>query len=168
MTRTRTGWWVMLVVALVTATSATAAQGAPPTVTATQLKSGFKKATGQKLVVDEARSSAGHYTAFNLGVQTKTKQSRYGTFTLYLVTGSDVAADVHRLLVDPHTGELGTPVGGNYWERAVTMTGQQTWTAKRLYGANVVLWWTTASAERKTDRTYVTLHKALKGIVAGR
>ncbi len=46
------------------------------------------------------------------------------------------------------------------------MTGQQLWTAKHRYGPNVVLWWTSANPVRKTDRTYATLHNALKGIVA--
>ncbi len=95
MTRMRMGWIVGLVAALVAATTVAAAQGAPATVTPAQLKSGFKKATGEKLVVDRGRTSAGSYTAFSLGVQTKTRQDRYGTFTIYLVTGSDVAADVN-------------------------------------------------------------------------
>ena len=96
------------------------------------------------------RLDAGHYTAFNLGVQTTTKQARYGTFTIYLVSGGDVAADVKRLLTDPHTGELGTPAtGGIYWEKDVTMSGTDIWMAKRPYGANVVIWWTTTSPVQK-------------------
>ena len=46
----------------------------------------LQEGDGQKLVVDTARSFPGHYTAFNLGVQTGTRQARYGTFTIYLVT----------------------------------------------------------------------------------
>jgi hypothetical protein len=154
-----------LLVVVLSVTVVAAAQGAPATVSPAQLKSGFKKATGQKLVVDRGRTSPGHYTAFNLGVQTKTKQDRYGTFTIYLVSDADTAGDVQRLLMDPHTGELGAPAaGGIYWERDSTMTGQSVWLAKHLYGANVVLWWTSTNPARKTDRTYATLHKALKGI----
>ena len=84
---------VAAAVALALAVAAVA-QAAPGSVSASQLKSGFRKATGQKLVVDTIRSSAGHYTAFNLGVQTGTRQARYGTFTIYLVTDPDVATQV--------------------------------------------------------------------------
>jgi hypothetical protein len=156
-----------LLAALFAVTVVAAAQGAPTTtVTPAQLKSGFKKATGQKLVVDRGRSSTGRYTAFNLGVQTKTRQDRYGTFTIYLVTSADAASDVESLLRDPHTGEVGTPApGGIYWEQDVTMTGQQVWMAKHQYGPNLVLWWTSTNPTKKTDRTYATLNKALKGIV---
>jgi hypothetical protein len=156
---------VGLFAALAAVTAVASAHGAPATVTSAQLTAGFKKATGQKLVVDRGRTSTGHYTAYNLGAQTKTKQDRYGTFTIYLVTGPDVAGDVQRLLMDPHTGQVGAPAtGGLYWEHDSTMTGQSVWLAKHLYGANVVLWWTTTSTTRKIDRTYATLHKALKGI----
>ncbi len=157
-----------LVIAIATAVSASlaaGASGAPSTVTVAQLKSGFKKATGQTLVVDRVASTAGHYTAFNLGVQTTTKRARYGTFTIYLVTGGDVAADVNRLLTDPHTGELVAPAaGGIYWEKDSTMSGTDIWMAKRPYGANVVIWWTTTSPARKTDRTWTVLHKALTSV----
>ena len=75
---------VAAAVALALAVAA-AAQAASGSVSASQLKSGFRKATGQKLVADTIRSSPGHYAAFNLGVQTGTRQARYGTFTIYLV-----------------------------------------------------------------------------------
>ena len=160
----RTGVIVVLAAAVAAALTA-GASGAPSTVTVAQLKSGFKKATGQTLVVDRVSSTAGHYTAFNLGVQTMTKQARYGTFTIYLVSGGDVAADVKRLLTDPHTGELVAPAtGGIYWEKDSTMSGTDIWMAKRPYGANVVIWWTTTSPVRKTDRTWTTLHKALTSV----
>jgi hypothetical protein len=165
MTRTRARRTVGLLAALVAVTVVAAAQGAPATVTPAQLKSGFRKATGQKLVVDRGRTSPGHYTAFDLGAQSKTKQDRYGTFTIYLVNGADVPGDVQRLLMDPHTGQVGArATGGIYWEHDSTMTGQQVWLAKHLYGANVVLWWTSTNPAKRTDRTYATLHKALKGI----
>ena len=73
-----------------------------------------RRRPGRRSSSTGSRSTAGHYTAFNLGVQTTTKQARYGTFTIYLVSGSDVAADVKRLLTDPHTGELGTPATGGH------------------------------------------------------
>ena len=152
---------VAFAVALAMAVAAVA-QAAPAAVSASQLKTGFKKATGQKLVVDTARSFPGHYTAFNLGVQTGTRQARYGTFTIYLVTDPDVATQVRTLLTDPHTGELGTPAaGGIYWEHDRTMSGTEVWLAKRQYGANVVLWWTSSRPVKKTDATFTTLHKAL-------
>lgn len=160
----RTGVVVALVAALAAALTA-GASGARSTVTVAQLKSGFKKATGQTLVADRALSSPGHYTAFNLGVQTKTRQARYGTFTIYLVSGADVATEVQGLLRNPHTGQVDPPsTGGIYWEQNQSMTGTSTWTAKRPYGANVVIWWTTAASQKKTDRTWKTLHKALTAV----
>ena len=155
---------VAAAVALALAVAAVA-QAAPGSVSAPQLKSGFRKATGQKLVADTIRSSAGHYTAFNLGVQTGTRQARYGTFIIYLVTDPDVATQVRTLLTDPHTGELGRPGAGNiYWEHGRTMTGTEVWLAKRQYGANVVLWWTSSRPVKKTDATFTTLHKALSAL----
>jgi hypothetical protein len=47
------------------------------------------------------------------------------------------------------------------------MTGTAVWVAKRPYGANVVVWWTTTSPARKTDRTWTTLHKALTAVTKG-
>ena len=44
------------------------------------------------------------------------------------------------------------------------MTGTSVWMAKRPYGANVVVWWTTTSPARKTDRTWTVLHKALTSL----
>jgi len=161
----RTGVIVALVAALAATLTTAGASGAGSTVTVAQLKSGFKKATGQTLVADRVRSSPGHYTAFNLGVQTMTKRARYGTFTIYLVSGGDVASDVRSLLADPHTGQVGSPAtGGIYWDKGVTMTGSETWTAKRPYGANLVISWSTTSSAKKTDRTWKTLHKALTAV----
>jgi len=156
---------IAVAAALVASLGAAGASGAGATVTVSQLKSGFKKSTGQALVTDRILSSPGHYTAFNLGVQTATKRNRYGTFTIYLVSGGDVASDVQSLLKDPHTGQVGVPAtGGIYWSKGVTMTGTETWTAKRPYGANLVISWSTSSSARKTDRTWKTLHQALTAI----
>jgi hypothetical protein len=159
---------VVALTAVLAAALSAGASGAPKTVTVAQLKSSFKKATGQALVVDRTFSSPGRYTAFNLGVQTTTKKARYGTFTIYLVSGGDVAADVEGLLVDPHTDKLGTPAaGGIYWEKDTTIRGDEIWMAKRPYGSNVVLWWSTTSPVRKTDRTWTTLHRALNAATKG-
>jgi hypothetical protein len=153
---------VALLGALVASVAVAGAHAASTAASPSQLKSTFKKATAQTLVVDKLRSSPGSYTAFNLGVQTGTKQARYGTFTIYLVTNADVEGQVTRLLTDPHTGQLGTPgAGGIHWEKGRTMTGTEIWMAKKRYGSNVVLWWTTTTPVRKTDRTFTTLHKAL-------
>lgn len=101
----RTSAIVAVLVAVGALLAAGPANAGASNVTVSQLKRGFKKATGQTLVVDRARSNPGHYTAFNLGVQTATRQARYGTFTIFLVSGSDAAGDVERLLADPRTGE---------------------------------------------------------------
>lgn len=166
MTRSRAPWILALVVTLVTVAAVPAVQATVSSdVSAAQLKSGFKKATGQKLVVDRTRTSSGQYTAYNLGVQTRTKQARYGEFTIYLVT-ADVAANVENLLKDVHTSELGTPTsGGIYWEHDSSLGGGLVWTAKHRYGSNIVLQWTTTQDVKKTDRTFTTLHKALTAIV---
>lgn len=158
------GVTALTLASLVAVAVASIANGGGSNVTASQLRSGFKKATGQVLVVDRARSNPGHYTGFNLGVQTAARQARYGTFTIFLVSGGDVAADVQRLLVD-HTGELAAPAkGGIRWEKGVSLTGTEMWTAKRPYGSNLVIWWTTSSPAKKTDKTWQTLHKALTAI----
>ncbi len=165
MTRTRIFRLAGVLAVLVASMTVAAAQAAPGDVTPAQLKSGFKKATGQKLVVDKLRSSAGRYTAFNLGVQTFTKQARYGTFTIFLVSGGDVATDVQSLLKNPHTGELDPAApGGIYWEQDSSLGGQLGWMAKHRYGSNLVLWWTGSEPVKKTDRTFKTLHKALVAV----
>jgi hypothetical protein len=165
MTRSHTTWMIGLAATVVAVAVVASAPAASGEVTATQLKSSFKKATGQKLVVDKLRSSTGRYTAFNLGVPTFTKRARYGNFTIFLV-GGDVPANVDSLLSNARTGQVEPPAaGGIHWEHGASLGGGLVWTAKRLYGSNVVLWWTTSQDVKKTDRTYATLHKALKGIV---
>jgi hypothetical protein len=136
---------------------------AAQTTTAAQLTSRFKAATGAKLVRNKQLSYAGHYTAYDLGAHpSAVNAARYGKFTVYLVTGSDVEADVTDLLADTHTGELGTPGPGNiYWEAGTTLYGDKYWQAKHRYGQNVVLEWTTTSTVRKTDATWKRLHAAL-------
>jgi hypothetical protein len=135
---------------------------AAPATTAVQLTTRFKQSTGEKLVVNKPGSYAGHYRAYNLGVQTIARKARWGTFTVYLVTGADVEAEATDLLADSHTGALGASSAGNiYWESGTTIYGDKFWMAKRRYGQSVVLSWTTTNAAKKTDATFKRLHSAL-------
>ena len=146
------------------ALSATAAVAQPsvPGLTAAQLQQRFKKATGDKLVVNRKVSYAGHYVAFDVGAASIARKAKYGTFTVYLVTGADVEAEVTDLLADGHTGVLGTPSAGKiYWEYGKTLYGDPYWMAKRRYGTNVVLWWIGSKPVKKTDRTFKRLHTTL-------
>ena len=148
----------MVALAAVTATSSVAA----PTTTATQLTTRFKAATGMKLVVNKQKSYAGHYKAYDGGVQTSALKARYGTFTVYVVTASDVDAGVTELLADSHTGQLGArSAGGIYWEQGVSLYGDSYWQAKRRYGSNVVVSWIGSTPVKKTDATWKRLHVAL-------
>ncbi len=133
-----------------------------PAVTTTQLTARFKQATGDKLLFNKNASYAGHYRAYDVGVQTIAKKGKYGTFTVYLVTGADLETDVTDLLADGHTGVLGEPGPGNiYWEEGSTVYGDKFWQAKKRYGQNVVLWWIGSQPVKKTDRTFKRLHAAL-------
>ena len=153
---------VYLVAMLGLAAAMTTTSVAAPTTSASQLTKRFKTATGEKLVPSKTLSYAGHYRAYDLGVPTAAKKARWGTFTVYLVTGSSVDAEVTDLLADAHTGALGTPAAGNvYWEQGVSIFGTTYWMAKRRYGQNVVLAWTNASGQKKTDATWKRLHGAL-------
>jgi hypothetical protein len=132
---------------------------------ATQLTTKFKAATGEKLKLNTRSSYPGHFKAYDLGVATIANRGRWGTFTVYLVTGPDVEAEVTDLLADGHTGVLETPTaGGIYWERGATLYGDRYWLAKKRYGSNVVLWWTTTSEAKKTDATFKRLHAALRKV----
>jgi hypothetical protein len=131
------------------------AHAAAPPLTTWQVTTRFKQATGQKLVVNRRMSYAGHYTALDLGAQTIFRKARYGTFTVYVVAGGDVEADVTDLLADGHTGVLGEPAAGSiYWESGTTVYGDRFWLAKRRYGANVVLWWIGSKPVKRTDATW--------------
>ena len=71
------------------------------------------------------------------------------------------------LLADSHTGFVETPsAGGIYWEPNSTLYGDQYWLAKKRYGQNVVLYWSTSTAVKKTDATFKRLHRTL--LVAAR
>jgi hypothetical protein len=151
-----------LVCALAALTLPALCTAAGPSLTPWQLATRFKQATGDRLVVSPRASYAGHYTALDLGVATISKKARYGTFTVYVVTGPDVEAEVTDLLADGHTGLLGTPGPGNiHWESGRTLYGDRYWLAKRRYGHNVVLWWIGNRPVRKTDATWTRLHRAL-------
>ena len=153
---------IYLVAMLGLAAAITTTSVAAPATTATQLTTRFKAASGEKLVPSKTMSYAGHYRAYDLGVATAAKKARWGTFTVYLVTGADVQAEVNDLLADSHTGQLGAAAPGNvYWEQGVSIYGDQYWTAKRRYGQNVVLTWTSTSGQKKTDATWKRLHAAL-------
>jgi hypothetical protein len=148
--------------AAVTVLAASAAQAAAAPVTQWQLTTRFKQATGERLVVNRKTSYPGHYLALDLGAPSIYRKARYGTFTVYLVDGPEVEADVTDLLADGHTGVLGTPGPGNiHWESGTTIYGDRFWLAKRRYGANLVLWWIGSKPVRKTDASWTRLHRAL-------
>jgi hypothetical protein len=161
----RFGAVAAIVLALVAATAL--AQPSASSTTATQLTTRFKQSTGDKLLVNKKMSYAGHYKAFDVGVVTIAKKGKYGTFTVYLVTGQDVEAEVTDLLADARTGQLGTPGPGNiYWEAGTTLYGDRYWQAKKRYGENVVLWWIGSNPVKKTDKTFKRLHTALTKAVS--
>ena len=148
----------MFALASLLATSSVASSS----TTATQLTTRFKAASGQKLVLSKQRSYAGHYKAYDGGIQTSALKARFGTFMVYLVTATDVETEVTGLLADSHTGQLGArSAGGIYWEQGVSLYGDKYWQAKRRYGQNVVLTWVGSSPAKKTDATWKRLHKAL-------
>ena len=156
----RFGGVAAVVLALVAATAL--AQPSTSSVTATQLTTAFRKSTGDKLLVNKKMSYPGHYRAYDAGVASIARKGKYGTFTVYLVTGTDVEAEVTDLLADGRTGVLGTPGPGSiYWESGSTLYGDQYWMAKKRYGQNVVLWWIGSTPVKKTDKTFKRLHAAL-------
>lgn len=135
---------------------------AAASTSAKQLTTSFKKSTGQKLILNKSRSSPGSYLAYDIGTQTFATQARWGTFTVFLVTASDVETQVNALLADTHTGMLGTPTAAKiYWEAGATLRGDTYWQAKRRYGTNVVLHWIGQNSTKKTDATWKRLHAAL-------
>lgn len=152
----------VLCVLLSLSATAAVAQPSAPSLTATQLQQRFKKSTGDKLVINRKTSYPGHYVAFDAGPASIARKAKYGTFTVYLVTGADAATDINDLLADGHTGVLGTPSAGKiYWEYGKTLYGDPYWMAKRQYGANVVLWWIGSKPVKKTDVTFKRLHTTL-------
>jgi len=132
------------------------------TLTPSQVVARFRAQTGTTLAVDRRSSYPGHYAA--LGVpQSISNVGRYGRFTIWVVTSGD-EEDVRQLLVDPHTGELGTPGAASiYWEHGTTIGGTPFWLGKKRYGS-IVLWW--YGSERRVDATFKRLHRALTVIGA--
>jgi hypothetical protein len=131
-------------------------------ITAAQLTTRFKQATGDKLVLNNKISYPGHYKAYDVGAASIARKAKYGTFTIYLITGTDVEAEVTDLLADGHTGMLGTPGPSNiYWEKGSSIYGDEYWLAKKRYGENVVLWWISSKPVKKIDKTFKRLHAAL-------
>ena len=156
----RFGGVAAVVVAVLAATAL--AQPTESSVTASELTSAFKRSTGDKLLVNRKMSYPGHYKAYDAGVATIARQGKYGTFTVYLVTGADVEAEVTSLLADGRTGVLGAPAAANiYWEPGTTLYGDKYWLAKKRYGENVVLWWIGSKPVKKTDKTFKRLHTTL-------
>jgi hypothetical protein len=146
---------------------ATAAAGAGAAVTVAEASKRFKAASGFALVKKAGASYPGHYVALDTGAPSITKSARFGTFTLFVVTGPDVAGEVRDLLADTHTGALGRPdARGIHWEPGRTLSGTRYWLAKKRYGANLVLWWY-GPAVRKTDAAFARLHGVLRKSVVG-
>jgi hypothetical protein len=154
----------VLVLALVALAVASGSSLAAPSVavTDTQLQKRFKAATGDTLRRDTASSYAGRYKAFSFGrYPSLSMKAKYGQPTLYVVVAGDLEAAVNELLVDGHTGELGQPdAKGIYWERGITLRGDEYWLAKKRYGDNLVLWWITES--EGTDRRFARLDKVIR------
>jgi hypothetical protein len=154
----------VLAVVLAFAGAAQAGSRAPGELSASQVVARFKAATGSRLLVDKRSSYAGHYTALALAGSIS-NQGRYGRFTIYVVGPTSRAEDVSQLLADAHTGVLGAPGSSSiYWESGRYLSGERYWLAKKLYGANVVLWW--YGTERKIDKAFKRLHLPLRRAVA--
>jgi hypothetical protein len=149
--------------ALVLVLSATAAAAPQASVTGTQVIKRFRKATTYLLRTNEDLSYEG-VQAIGYGLNMPmTLRAKYGRFVIYVISGGDVESTVGELLVDVHTGELGTPdARGIYWERDATIGGEVYWTAKKRFGDNVVLWWYTLGETQGTDAAYSRLSKILR------
>jgi hypothetical protein len=153
----------LAVLAALLGVAAGVASGASEGLTPAQLVARFKARTGTTLAVDKRGSYPGHYTALGVS-QSISNLGRYGRFTIWVVT-SGAEDDVLQLLVDAHTGELGTPGPASiYWEHGTALTGGSYWLAKKRYGADVVLWW--YGSERHVDTTFRRLHRPLSAILA--
>ena len=95
-----------------------------------------------------------------------TNTATYGDFRLYLLAPGTTADDADELLVNLHTGELGSPgPGGVYWEQTRMLSGGTVWLGKKRYGPNLVLWH--YGSVQKVDPTFKRLHQALLRVVAG-
>ena len=162
----RTQLTLALLAALVAVAVVAAAPASGATaLTASQVITRFKAATGATLLVDKRSSYPSHYTALSLAPSIS-NQGRYGRFTLYVVGPSTTADDVTNLLADGHTGALGAPGASSiYWESGRYLTGGTYWLAKKQYGANLVLWW--FGSKQKVDAAFTRIHKPLLTKVVG-
>jgi hypothetical protein len=159
---------ILLALVVATAALAAAAHAGGAASTTSQVVARFKAHTGDKLLVNKRLSSPGRYVALDLGAPSISRRAKYGTFTVYVLTGRDVDKEAAGLLADAHTGTLGQPGPGNiHWEPGTTLRGDRYWLAKRRYGGNVVLYWIGSSAIKKTDASFRRLHKPLTAITTG-
>lgn len=153
----------VVVALLLGAVAGGVAVSATSSPTAAQVVVRFKALTRTTLIVDKSSAYPGHYSALSLP-ESISNIGRYGRFTIWVVT-SGSEEDVHSLLVNSHTGELGTPGPASiYWQHNTTMGGTGYWLAKKRYGSNVVLWW--YGSAQKTDSSFRRLHRPLIKIVA--
>jgi len=153
----------LVLAALAICATVTAAPNATR-LTQARLLSSFKARTGTTLVVDRRASYSGHYVALG-APESIANVGRYGHFTIWVVTAAGADDSVNGLLVDPHTGTLGTPGPASiYWEHGTTAGGGGYWLAKKRYGANLVLWW--YGTAPRIDASFRRLHRALLAITA--
>lgn len=159
----------MVFLALVLALGAPApasATGEGPAISATRLKQWFRAATGGDRLARDPRSSWDGVTALVLaGGPSLASTARYGRFTVY-VFRPDRVEEVERLLADVHTAAPIEPdARGIRWEHGSTLYGEPFWTAKTLYGPNVVLVWDGGERKRVT-RGWQRLHRILAAIAS--
>lgn len=149
--------------ALVAVAPGRAVTNAP--LTQAQVVKRFEQATGRKLTVDRASSRSGRYTVLRLS-SSVTNTATYGEFKLFVVAPGAADAEAQQLLVNVHTGVLGSPAAaGIYWEQTRLLSGGSVWIGKKRYGPNLVLWH--YGPVQKVDPTFKRLHKALSRVVAG-
>lgn len=147
--------------ALLTAVTVSARAAAPLTPHTAAAR--FQQATGVRLRPDPRLHYDGHWVALT-ALPSQANLGRFGTFTVYVLKGADLEADLHDLLADGHTGKLGAPSpGGIHWEPAPLISGGTAWLAKKRYGPNVVLW--RYGTEKRMDRSFRELHRALLRVV---
>lgn len=158
---------IFAVVALVAVAPgrATTSEATAAPLSQSQVIKRFAQATGRTLAVDRGASRPGHYTVLRLS-SSVTNTATYGEFKLFLVAPGTLDADTRQLLLNVHTGELGSPAaGGIYWEQTRLLSGGTVWLGKKRYGQNLVLWH--YGPIPKVDPTFKRLHKALTKVVAG-
>jgi hypothetical protein len=151
---------VLAALATVLALPALAAADAT-VVSVAKLQARFRAETGGDRLVRDPRASWAGVTALVLRNGTSmSARARYGSFTVYVFSGRRLA-EVERMLADVRTAEPIAPdARGVRWEAGSTLHGERYWSAKTLYGANVVLVWDTEGARRVTN-AWTRVHRAL-------